>query len=107
MPIKGNAIIVAGGGGGGRWTTTSQAATKPRPSVACRMRGSGPGQPRRPVAHCWPLRIKWPKEVSLGGGGAGVLVVFGGCTGRDESATLLLCEQEAQLCGSEQTEQPS
>ena len=44
----------------GRGGGTSQAATKPRPSVACRMRGSGPGQ---------PLRIKWPKEVSLGGGG--------------------------------------
>lgn len=33
------------------------------------MRGSGPGHPHKPVAHCWPLGIKWPKEVSLGGGG--------------------------------------
>lgn len=33
------------------------------------MRGSGPCHPHKPVAHCWPLGIKWPKEVSLGGGG--------------------------------------
>lgn len=93
MPIKGNAIIVCVGG-------TSQAATKPKPSVACRMRGSGPGHPHKPVAHCWPLGIKWPKEVSLGGGG--VLVLEGEREGGifDISS---VCEQEAQLCGSEQT----
>lgn len=35
MPIKGNATMEGG-------ERTSQAATKPKPSVACRMSGSGP-----------------------------------------------------------------